>query len=146
MSGPDIVDSAKPKIGILVVEEERQIPPLLQMGLEPHGFEVKSANNVRDGLQLLQSGKDDTAIILLGGSILISDPQGTLASFRSLAPTVPLLVMTGDLGVHDVALFSQCGVLHVVEKPFRLGELIPLLKQVASMGGTAHQDDSAPES
>ena len=44
---------------ILVVDDDREIADLVEIHLVSDGFEVRKANNAKEGLEILEREKDD---------------------------------------------------------------------------------------
>ena len=135
MSEPDFLGSSPPKIGVLIVEPEAQVRALLKLALEPHGYDLLLASTCQEGLTLVQQRSIPIPLVLLAGSVLDFQMEQTLATFRAFPPPCSILVMTGDIAAHKPETLLPLGVTHVVKKPFRLADLIELLKQTLAGKG-----------
>jgi two-component system response regulator PrrA len=106
---------------ILVVDDEPHMRDMLELGLEQHGFEVRSAADGSAALALLESGWRPDAIVLdvvmpkIGGMELL--PQLRRGS------EVPILMLSARKEVPDKIAALAAGADDYVGKPFDLGEL-----------------------
>lgn len=106
---------------ILVVDDEPHMRDMLELGLEQHGFDVRSATDGAAALALLDSGWRPDAIVLdvvmpkIGGMDLL--PQLRRGS------EVPILMLSARKEIPDKIAALAAGADDYVGKPFDLGEL-----------------------
>jgi CheY-like chemotaxis protein len=114
--------------GVLVVDDEHLVRALLQLGLERDGFEVWSASNGREAIDLYREHREQIAVVLLDVRMPGMDGPGTLRALRELSPEVRACFMTGDPNAYDPEGLRQRGAAHVIAKPFRLEQLADVLR------------------
>ncbi len=113
---------------ILVVEDAREIRAPLCALLEEEGYEVQSAANGRDALELLRASSVLPNVVILDLSMPFMDGREFLTILRSdpgLA-ALPVLVASGDTG-SVVPEATQ-----IVRKPYQVTELLGLIAHFRS--------------
>ncbi len=113
---------------VLVVDDDRSLRELLMMAIEAEGYDVAGA---RDGLEALDKvAAWSPRLILLDLMMPRLDGAGFAAELerRGLRPTIPILVMSANLGMRHVC--AQLRAEGCVAKPFELGQV---LEEVAHM-------------
>ncbi len=123
------------KLGVLVVDDEHLVRVMLQLGLERDGFQVWTATNGREAIDLYREHREEIALVLLDVRMPGLDGPATLDALRQLSPEVRACFMTGDPGAYDPVGLRQRGAAHVVAKPFRLDRLVPVLRLLATADG-----------
>jgi CheY-like chemotaxis protein len=123
------------RLSVLIVDDDADIRELLAETLACEGFEVSTAANGLEGLQLLRSRKVRPSVILLDLMMPIMDGYAFL-EHRHLDPalaSIPVAIVTAGHGVNRDRLW---GAFEVVRKPFDVPRLLGLLRAVES-GGVA---------
>ena len=85
------LNSLPPKV--LVIEDSRVAVKVLRTDLMNHGFEVDSANDLKTGLEQVTQG--GIAVVLLDLSLPDSMGLDTFTRVQTVAPDVPIVVLTG---------------------------------------------------
>lgn len=105
---------ASPHVRVLLVDDEPVIGSLLRCLLGARGHSIDVATSARDALNLISATPGGYDVVVLDEHL--PDMRGSKAAvqIRAMAPNVPLVLATGDLGaVPDTANFDV-----VLEKPF----------------------------
>jgi PAS domain S-box-containing protein len=109
---------------ILAVEDEDSIREVIRFIFERQGYEVITAEDGQQGLELFKRDQGRIDLVLLDLSLPRLSGQEVLAQIRGLVPSMRVLIMTG-LRV-DVA---DCkGALGLVEKPFEVEDLLQMVR------------------
>ncbi len=107
---------------VLSVDDDPLIRNLVRQILENEGFSVVSAENGRLGLEKLesQSFTDDLALIVLDVSMPEMTGLELLAAIkeRDLAPSVPVIMLTGEAKDEDILKGYNYGADYYITKPF----------------------------
>lgn len=111
---------------LLIVDDDIEILLILKSALAEAGFQVQSAENGKEALQMIQQGSYE----LLITDILMPDIDGLAVIDKAIAanPNISILAISGggefkDGGdLLDAALVS--GADAVLQKPFRSDELV----------------------
>lgn len=107
---------------VLVADDEERILILLQANLEAFGFEVRTAEDGNQALQLLENESFDAVITDMnmpgaGGMDIIRYVR------RELGPSLPVIVITAYGSVQNAVHAMQAGATDYLEKPFDMSDL-----------------------
>jgi len=105
---------------VLVVDDERHIRELLEIGLSDEGYEVRSAPDGQVGLQLVRDWNPDA--IVLDVMLPKIDGIALLPMFRKLTEA-PILMLSAKGDVGDKVAGLSRGADDYVAKPFEMAEL-----------------------
>ncbi len=118
------------KIKILVIDDEPNIVQTLQDRLEMNEYEVLTACNGKEGLQVALDEKPD--VILLDVIMPIMDGHEMLEALRKQPggdyPSV--IMLTARSQTQDIARANACGIDDYIVKPFDLSELLEKIEVV----------------
>ena len=115
---------------ILIIEDEADAAMLLEKRLSKNGFEVLTANDVPESIELLQKEKVDLVILDLmlpaGGGVTV------LKSLRRDARTsgIPVVVLTASHSPGYKQKVLDGGVQAYLEKPYDPVELIAAIRDL----------------
>jgi DNA-binding response OmpR family regulator len=112
---------------ILVVDDDRDLVELVAWILEEEGYEVRTAGNGAQGLQVL--GTFDPALIILDMRMPVMDGWRFAAELDGRGPHAPILVMTAAEDAHVPA--QEIGARYWIAKPFEIEALLRLVRAVA---------------
>jgi DNA-binding response OmpR family regulator len=110
---------------VLVVDDERHIRDLLEIGLGDEGYEVRSAPDGVVGLQIAREWNPDA--IVLDVMLPKIDGIALLPLFRKLTEA-PILMLSAKGEVGDKVAGLQGGADDYVAKPFEMAELLARLE------------------
>ncbi len=112
---------------ILVIEDEESYQDALNIGLTVEGFVVVGATNIAQARKLMLTSKP--ALVLL--DVMLPDGSG-IDYCRELYDTTrtPVIMVTARSSEVDVVLGLEIGAADYVTKPFRLRELIAMIRAV----------------
>ncbi|WP_354625220.1 response regulator [Psychromonas sp. MME2] len=119
---------------IVVVEDEADILEILTYNLQREGFDVVSASNGIQGLQLIRDHLPDIALLdlMLPGM----DGLDICKQLRSQTETanIPIIMVTAKSEESDIVLGLGLGADDYVSKPFSPKELIARIKSTLRRG------------
>ena len=118
--------------GVLVIDDAEAIRSVLGAALEGAGFAVWLASSGRDGAALYLAHRTVIDVVLLDVRMPVWDGPATLAALRDLNPEVTCCFMSADTGQYTQEQLLDLGAAALVEKPYRLSELLARL--VAPIG------------
>jgi two-component system cell cycle sensor histidine kinase/response regulator CckA len=120
--------------GILIVDDEPAIRRLLQTALRQHGFfAVWTAADGRQAVEIYRRHRATIGIVLLDVQMPVLDGPRTLAVLQRINPRVCCCFMSGHAGAYTQADLQERGGLHVFAKPFRLTEIMTVLRKLAAV-------------
>jgi DNA-binding NarL/FixJ family response regulator len=122
---------------VLLVEDELDTREMLGRALDRAGYRCLAAASASEALRLLaQSGRVD---VVVADVVLGDDDRGglrLLTDLRAAGVQAPVIVITAYADVEKVKFALNEGAAHLLEKPFRAGELVAAIARV-STGGVA---------
>lgn len=125
---------------ILVIDDDAQLRQMLTTLLTRKGFQVKTAENGKAGLDLAQRHRFDLVIT----DIFMPEKEGleTIQEFRQRFAGTPLIAISGGSKAFPIGNFlnvaRQLGAVACLEKPFPMETL---LHHVMGIIGEAAQRD-----
>ncbi len=105
---------------VLVVDDERHIRELLEIGLSDEGYEVRSAPDGQVGMQMVREWNPDA--IVLDVMLPKIDGIALLPMFRKLTEA-PIVMLSAKSDVTDKVAGLSRGADDYVSKPFEMAEL-----------------------
>jgi DNA-binding response OmpR family regulator len=110
--------AALPKV--VVIDDERHLRELLELGLAEDGFEVRSAADGRAGLQLVRDWRPDA--IVLDVMLPFVDGLELLPMLRRVTEA-PILMLSAKADTDDRITGLRRGADDYIPKPFEMTEL-----------------------
>jgi heavy metal response regulator len=110
------------KMKILVVEDEKKVASFIKRGLEEERFEVDTANDGEDGLQLALEG--DYNLIILDVVMPKRDGLSVVKELRGRKLMTPVLMLTAKDSLEDIVAGLNSGSDDYLSKPFAFAELL----------------------
>ncbi len=101
---------------VLVVDDTKNIRLLLSKSLELQGYDVDTASNGKEALELLSSKSYDLAFL----DIKLPEIRGTevLRRIRDKGITTPVIIITAYATVKNAVDCTKMGAVAYVQKPF----------------------------
>ncbi len=110
-----------------MIDDEPVLQDVLGTLLGANGFEVHSAINAAEGLQVL--AEEEIDVVLL--DMMLPDRNGLeiLPEITARAPDLPVIVITAHSSVESAILAMREGAFHYVPKPFKNEEVLHLVRR-----------------
>ena len=105
---------------VLLVDDERVVRVIGQRMLEILGFEVMTAADGREGVELFRRHADDLVLVLLDLTMPRMNGADALAEIRDLRPGARVLLASGYDERETAKRFAGKGLAGFMHKPFRL--------------------------
>ena len=105
----------------LVVDDELNMRLVLSAMLKKEGFEVSSASNGREALQILQSNK--TAVVITDLKMPDMDGMQLLSMISERYPEIPVIMITAHGTIATAVEALKKGAFDYITKPFDLDDL-----------------------
>jgi two-component system, OmpR family, response regulator len=127
----------------LVVDDEATLSDLLQMALRYEGWDVRTAANGQQALQLAREFRPDVIVL----DIMMPDIDGleVLRRLRADGLETPVLFLTAKDSVDDRVVGLTAGGDDYVTKPFSLEELVARLRGLIRRSTLVVSDTVNPE-
>ena len=123
--------AAADRPGVLVIDDDRLVRIMVQLGLERNGFEVWTASGGREAVDLYRDHLGRIAVVLLDVRMPEMDGPQTLEALRRLNPEIRACFMSGNTGAYEEQALRRRGAAHVIAKPFLMDQLAEILHDVA---------------
>jgi DNA-binding response OmpR family regulator len=112
--------SSRGKVHVLVVDDEKMIRSLLKMSLQRMGYEVTTADDGAEALDLFQSQQFDLVLL----DILMPNVDGfTVCSELRRVSDVPIVMLTALNRPDDIVRGLELGADNYITKPFTFKEV-----------------------
>jgi DNA-binding response OmpR family regulator len=121
---------------ILVIEDDTDIRNFVRVCLEKDGHQVIDAPNGRIGIELFRTCDVDLVIT----DMIMPEMEGveTILNIRSDRPDAKIIVISGGGPSLDASLClmvgEMTGATRTLAKPFKLNDLIPVVRDVLAQG------------
>ncbi len=108
---------------VLIIEDDASVGGAIRLTLTRHGIDAVHALDAPAGIQAFESTSFDLVIV----DLFMPEMSGLeiIRKFRCLAPTVPMLAMSGfrfresmDPGLDYLGMAGKVGAAAVLSKPF----------------------------
>ena len=122
---------------ILIVDDEPDIRDSLQTMLEAYGYAIAQAGGTTEALVAIAGDRPDLVLtdVFLGED----DGYPLLNALRGDEENIPVIAMSGGgtspEGQDALELAQKLGAVGVIDKPFRIKDLIALIER--TLGGSA---------
>ncbi|NTU74811.1 MAG: response regulator transcription factor, partial [Anaerolineaceae bacterium] len=122
---------------ILVVDDEPLYTHLLKVNLEPEGYEVTTATNGEEALEIVSSKHPDLVIM----DVMMPKLDGitTCERIRQFS-SVPIIMLTAKGEEQDRVQGLNVGADDYVVKPFSATELVARVRAVLRRARTTEED------
>jgi two-component system KDP operon response regulator KdpE len=125
-------------LGVLLVEDDRELRRTLHDALLVEGYRVLTAASLSEGLALLDHALREVDLVVLDLGLPDGDGEALLATLRKRHAT-PVLVISARHDDGQKIRLLDAGADDYLVKPFGIGELLARLRVAARHRGTALQ-------
>lgn len=112
---------------ILIVDDEKNIVSSLQGILSDEGYDIVTAEDGLDALEMVHSDPPD--LVLLDIWIPGMDGIEVLQAIKTYHPEIEVLVMSGHGTIDTAVKATKLGAYDFIEKPFSLNQLVLSVEQ-----------------
>ena len=116
---------------ILIVDDEKNYPPILSAILKEEGFETLTAFNGEEALEILKDS--DVDLVLTDMKMPFMDGIELLERIKDKDPDLPVIMMTAHGTVEKAVEAMQKGAYNYVMKPFDNERLIIYVNKATAM-------------
>lgn len=115
---------------ILVAEDDLDIARLIQFQLKYHGYEVVTASDGAEALQLAR--KEAPSLMLIDWMMPVMDGLQAVTALKADPDLrhIPVILMTAKAQAQDVQAGLQAGAAAYLVKPFPLDQLVKTIQEV----------------
>ena len=116
---------------ILIVDDEKNYPPILAAVMEEEGFEALMANSGEEALAILKHS--DVDLVLTDMKMPAMDGIELLENVKKKDPELPVIMMTAHGTVEKAVEAMQKGAYSYIMKPFDNSSLIIYVNKAVAM-------------
>jgi two-component system response regulator AtoC len=128
---------------ILTIDDEKNIRHLIQSEFALEGFQVVTAESGEEGLR--QFEKENFDMVLLDLKLPEMDGLEALQRLKQKSSATEVIMITGHGEIESAVAAMKLGARDYVTKPFKLGELITLAKQIMQDRQSLRSDPKTKE-
>jgi len=115
---------------ILVIDDEPMVLRMTTRLLERSGFQVVTANNGRQGVEIFQAEASKFSCVLSDLTMPQMNGEEVLNKIKQIQPDARVVLMTGYTEQEANRRFEGRGLDGFLQKPFALQELLEMLEKV----------------
>jgi PAS domain S-box-containing protein len=119
---------------ILVIDDDEAIRAVSQVALEREGYAVLAAADGEGGLEVFDRAGEAIALVLLDLTLPGIDGGQVFEAIRARRPEVPVVLVSGYGRAAVHGRLAALGPAGVVEKPYRLEELLAAVREALGEG------------
>ena len=134
--------SSNPAIRVLLVDDEPSIRRALRTPLNEIGFQTTEASRGEEALRLVQTQTFD--VVLLDVNMPGMGGMMTLGRLRSLAPRLPILMLTVVDGEEEKVEALESGADDYITKPFSIRECVARMRSAVRRAPAPERNEDAP--
>lgn len=117
---------------ILLVDDEKNILDVGQQMLERLGYQLFTAENGKDALEIYRTHHNDIDLVIIDMIMPGMDGEETFSHLKKLNPKIKVLLASGNSMTLQVAEILKQGGRGFIQKPFTLGQLSEKIKTALS--------------
>jgi DNA-binding response OmpR family regulator len=111
---------------ILVVDDEHSIREALSKVLQAEDYEVVTAENGQEAIEILKSEK--IGLVLLDLGLPVKDGRNTLIWLAQVNLVLPVIIITGQFKQRELA--EKLGADAIMEKPLDVPRLLQTIREL----------------
>ena len=115
---------------VLLADDEESVRVLTKRMLEYAGFEVVCAADGREALALFTERRRQVRLVVLDWTMPHMDGEACLRELRRLDPDLKVIMISGYNEQEIVDHFVGKGLAGFVQKPYKMADLLPKVRQV----------------
>ena len=133
------MNDKKPKIRILMVDDEKEFLDSIIPALERRGIIVRRASDGEKALELIVGGEFDAVVLDLKMPVL--DGARALKRIRQLRPDLPVVMLTAYGTIKSAIETSADGIADFIAKPCKVDALAEKLHYLTSRDNPPQSDE-----
>ena len=119
----------------LVIDDEPLLRWSVAATLEEQGWQVTEAADVESAMAAFSEVAGAAGIVFLDPRWPDADGLQVFADLHHLSPSTPIILMTAYGTPELVELARRHGAFAVIDKPFDVGDLVPLVERASTHTG-----------
>jgi CheY-like chemotaxis protein len=131
-SGQPVPGARHPHPTILVIDDNASVLNMVRLGLENEGYNVHTASNPQEGIDLFREQSRNISLVLLDFCMPVMNGDRVFDCLRKIDPEVPVVLITGFCDDIEAAKRLRNDVRGYLLKPFQLGDLVGKVREIVS--------------
>ncbi|MBL7646179.1 MAG: response regulator [Candidatus Hydrogenedentes bacterium] len=129
---PERPEGVAPGMRVLVVDDEELVRNAARRILEHSGYDVITAVDGQDGVELFETHHPSLCAVLLDLTMPRMNGETACIRMREINPTIPIILSSGysESESSSPAIFKE--VAAYIRKPYRLKQLLDILREVTA--------------
>ncbi len=127
-----------PRGKLLVVDDEASIREFLEIMLKREGYDVRTVDNARSGLEELKTRSFD--VVLTDINMPDFDGLELLSEIKSQNPDMIVVIMTAYGSAESAVRAMKNGASDYISKPFQIEELLVVLEKCLATATIEHEN------
>lgn len=121
---------------ILAVDDSRMMQRIISGAIEMLGYDALLAGNGKEALEVLETEKDEVALILLDWNMPEMNGYETLKALKAddRLKDIPVMMVTTESEQKNVIQAIQSGAKHYLTKPFSQQDLASRIMECLGIG------------
>lgn len=124
------MEAWQPEGTILVVDDEEPVRNVTRLMLQRAGFDVLTASNGQEAVELYRSRLGEISLVLLDMSMPVMDGQETFQELRNISGEIPAILCSGYTEQDAIFHFRDSGLAGFLQKPFDQDTLIHAIRKI----------------
>jgi PAS domain S-box-containing protein len=120
---------------LLVIDDEIMIRDTMEKMLESMSYEVLTASNGFEGLELFKKRSGEIKAVFVDIIMPVMNGRELLMDLKSIKPDLPVIVISGYTTANAVKEILALGAFGYLQKPFKKGELAKMMTRVDHESG-----------
>jgi CheY-like chemotaxis protein len=133
-----------PAGAVLVVDDEEAVRNIGSRALGRVGFTVHLAADGREALDIFREKQDEILCVVLDMTMPHMDGEETFRELRRIRQDVRVILSSGYTEQDITNRFMGKGLAGFIQKPYRPGELVELIRQALETGRRNDREPDAP--
>jgi len=113
---------------ILIADDDKGILKLLEIILKQEGYDIVSASNGKDALEIFR--KEDFGIVITDLNMPLMDGRELLRRIKKEKPEIPVVVITAGAAPDKLTQLIKDGAYRVLNKFDLMRELLSILSDI----------------
>jgi CheY-like chemotaxis protein/anti-sigma regulatory factor (Ser/Thr protein kinase) len=128
---------------VLVVDDEQAVREVLREYLMQEGYDVETAKNGADALDIIESGGQNFDCVIADVRMPHMDGLTLLRGLKAINPSTPVIMLTAYASIDSAVEALRIGAFNFIQKPVVLDHLSKVLRDAVAAQGRAERRRAA---
>lgn len=123
---PPLPSTRSAPLRVMYIDDEEQLSRFIEIAIQRAGHQVRTFTRPADALDALRDAPGDFDFVVTDASMPVISGLDVARAVTRIRPSLPVVLVSGDLSPDLLREAKRAGVTRVLQKPFRLGDLLSL--------------------